>query len=166
MTGRADYLEIGDWNCVCYQCGRKRKASKMRKHWQGYWVCPEHWEPRQTQDFVRNIPDVMTPPWAQPMPADHFLPTDYTQAIADTLTITGGQPAADYLATPADYLVTPATYFSAAAVPELNLVMTYHTTAADTLSFSETGVLTLPLYIDPTYFVTPTDYIQNNITVF
>lgn len=72
MTGRADYLALGDWNVVCYQCGRKRKASTMKKHWQGYYVCPEHWEPRQAQDFVRTVPDQQTPPWVQPMPADTF----------------------------------------------------------------------------------------------
>jgi len=72
MTGRADFFADGDWNTVCYQCGRKRKASTMKKHWQGYWVCPEHWEPREAQDFVRNVPDVITAPWVQPMPADAF----------------------------------------------------------------------------------------------
>jgi hypothetical protein len=70
--GRADYLALGDWNSVCYQCGRKRKASTMLRHWQGYYVCPEHWEPREAQDFVRSVPDVQTPPWVQPMPRDVF----------------------------------------------------------------------------------------------
>lgn len=70
--GRADYLQLGDWNVQCYQCGRKRKGSTMKKHWQGYWVCPEHWEPRHPQDFVRNVPDDMTPPWSQPQPAPVF----------------------------------------------------------------------------------------------
>ncbi len=70
--GRADYLALGDWNCVCYECGRKRKASQMKKHWQGYWVCPEHWEPRQQQDFARAVVDNVVPPWTQPMPADTF----------------------------------------------------------------------------------------------
>lgn len=74
-SGRADHLVLGDWNAVCYQCGRKRKASTLMRHWQGFYVCKEHWEPRQTQDFVRNIPDVITPPWAQPMPADTFRQT-------------------------------------------------------------------------------------------
>ena len=68
MTGRADYLELGDWNAVCFQCGRKRKASTLVKHWQGYYVCPDHNEPRQPQDFVRAVPDVQTPPWTQPRP--------------------------------------------------------------------------------------------------
>lgn len=72
MAGRADYLELGSWNAVCFQCGRKRKASQLKKHWQGYYVCPEHWEPRHAQDFVRSVPDHQTPPWAQPMPGDTF----------------------------------------------------------------------------------------------
>jgi hypothetical protein len=70
--GRADYLALGDWNVVCYQCGFKRKASMLVKNWQGFWVCPEHNESRQPQDFVRNVLDVQTPPWAQPAPADTF----------------------------------------------------------------------------------------------
>lgn len=69
MTGRADHLDLGDWNAVCFQCGRKRKASTLLQHWQGYYVCPEHWEARQPQDFVRAVPDVQTPPWTQPRPA-------------------------------------------------------------------------------------------------
>lgn len=73
IRGRADYLELGDWNAVCFECGRKRKASSMKKHWQGYWVCPEHWEARQPQDFVRSVPDIIQPPWVQ-TPEDTFVP--------------------------------------------------------------------------------------------
>ena len=36
-------------------------------------MCPEHWETRQPQDFVRNVEDIQTPPWAQPMPANVFV---------------------------------------------------------------------------------------------
>jgi hypothetical protein len=84
MTGRADYLALGDWNVVCYQCGRKRKASTMKKHWQGYYVCPEHFEPRQPQDFVRTVPDQQTPPWVQPMPRDTFRITEALSVETDT----------------------------------------------------------------------------------
>lgn len=70
--GRADYLALGDWNAVCFECGRKRKASTLQRHWKGYYVCPEHWEPRQPQDFVRGIPERPAPPWAQ-LPADVFV---------------------------------------------------------------------------------------------
>lgn len=64
--GRADHLELGDWNAVCSLCGFKRKASTMVKNWQGLYRCPEHNEPRQPQDFVRGVQDVQTVPWAQP----------------------------------------------------------------------------------------------------
>lgn len=63
--GRADYLELGDWNAACSMCGRKRKASTMVQNWQGLWRCPEHNEPRQPQDFVRGIADIQTPAWVQ-----------------------------------------------------------------------------------------------------
>jgi hypothetical protein len=71
--GSADYLALGDNNAVCFQCGRKRKASELRKHWQGYYVCPEHWEARHPQDFVRATPDNKPPPWVQPPPAPDYV---------------------------------------------------------------------------------------------
>lgn len=64
--GSSDYLKLGSWNAQCFRCGAKRKADEMRKQWQGYWVCPEHWEPRHPQDFVRGVPDNPAVPWAQP----------------------------------------------------------------------------------------------------
>lgn len=66
VKGRADHLELGDWNAACSMCGRKRKASTMVKNWQGLYRCPEHNEPRQPQDFVRGTQDIQTPPWVQP----------------------------------------------------------------------------------------------------
>ena len=68
--GKADYLQLGDWNAACYQCGRKFKASTLRRNWQGFWVCPPHWEPRQPQDFVRGVQDIQTVPWVQPINED------------------------------------------------------------------------------------------------
>jgi len=68
--GRADYLELGDWNAQCSMCNRKMKASMMVKNWQGMYRCPEHNEPRQPQDFVRAVPDIMSVPWSQPPPSD------------------------------------------------------------------------------------------------
>ena len=64
--GRADYFELGGWNAACYRCGSKRKASELKRQWQGYYVCPEHWEPRHPQDFVKGVPDVQSVPFSQP----------------------------------------------------------------------------------------------------
>lgn len=61
-----NYYSLGDWNAVCYECGRKRKASTLKRHWQGYYVCPEHWEARHPQDFVRGIQERVSPAWVQP----------------------------------------------------------------------------------------------------
>lgn len=69
QKGANDNLILGDWNAVCYQCGFKRKAGRLVRNWQGYYVCPEHNEPRQPQDFVRGVPDTQTPPWTQARPA-------------------------------------------------------------------------------------------------
>jgi hypothetical protein len=41
----------------------------MARNWQGYFVCPEHNEPRQPQDFVRAVPDEQIVPWSQKTPA-------------------------------------------------------------------------------------------------
>lgn len=71
--GRADFLRLGDWNATCFECGRKRKASELLRHWQGYYVCEEHWEPRQPQDFTRGTMDNQSVPWAQPVPAPTFV---------------------------------------------------------------------------------------------
>lgn len=70
--GRADYLALGDWNALCDHCGRKRKGLDLRKQWNGLWVCPEHWEARQPQDFVRSVPEHPTPPFVR-KPADVFI---------------------------------------------------------------------------------------------
>lgn len=64
--GKADHLELGDWNATCSMCGRKFKASQLVKNWQGQWRCFQHNEPRQPQDFVRGVQDIQTVPWSQP----------------------------------------------------------------------------------------------------
>lgn len=64
--GPADYYEEGDWNAACSMCGRKAKASWLVKNWQGFYRCPNHNETRHPQDFVRAIPDTLSPPWVQP----------------------------------------------------------------------------------------------------
>lgn len=71
--GRADYLDLGQWNARCSMCSFKRKSGTLVKNWQGMWRCPEHNEPRQPQDFVRAVPDIQTPPWVQPQNAEVFV---------------------------------------------------------------------------------------------
>ncbi len=68
--GEADFLALGDWNASCAECGQKRKASTMKQlppgvPGAGMYVCPEHWNPRQPQDYVRGVADNMAAPWVQ-----------------------------------------------------------------------------------------------------
>lgn len=72
--GQADYLSVGDWNVRCDRCGKKIKGSEARRTWQNYYVCPEHWEPRQPQDFVRSIVEHPTPAFVR-NPPDTYLST-------------------------------------------------------------------------------------------
>lgn len=62
----SDNFVLGDHNASCFECGRKRKASELKRHWQGYWVCPDHWEPRHPQDFAGPVAAEEQVPFAQP----------------------------------------------------------------------------------------------------
>lgn len=73
QMGRSDYLDLGNWNAECGMCGRKRKASEMKQlppgvPGAGLYVCNEHDYKRNPQDYVRGMPDNMTPPWVQHTP--------------------------------------------------------------------------------------------------
>lgn len=74
VKGPKSYLDLGNWNVVCYFCGVKYKATDLKRYWQGFWVCESCWEPRQEQDFVRGVPDDQTPAWTQPKPPNVFVP--------------------------------------------------------------------------------------------
>lgn len=84
--GNADYLLLGDWNVQCFQCGRKLKSSRAVRNWQGYFVHPEHNEPRQTQDFVRGVPDNQIPPWVQPWPKTVYVYSNAPMGFGDGVT--------------------------------------------------------------------------------
>ena len=66
-------FDSGDWKVICDVCGREFKASRLKKRWDGFMVCPDDWEPRQPQDFVHGISDVQAPPWTRPETSDTFI---------------------------------------------------------------------------------------------
>jgi hypothetical protein len=63
----------GNWLADCDVCGRKYKASALQQRWDGLMCCPDDWEIRQPQDFVRGIPDTQIAPWLRPEPNDSFI---------------------------------------------------------------------------------------------
>jgi len=71
--GIRDFYVLGAFNAICDVCGQKRKSYELRKRWDGIMACKRCWEPRQPQDFVRGIPDNMSPPWTRPDPEPQFI---------------------------------------------------------------------------------------------
>ena len=67
-----NYYESGGWNLICDSCSIKYKASKAKQRWDGFIVCPNCYEQRHPQDFVRSRQDKITVPYIRP-PADIFI---------------------------------------------------------------------------------------------
>jgi len=87
-----NFLDLGNWNALCDSCGRKFKASQLRRRWDGMMVCSEDYELRHPQDFLRVQKERISVPWARPYPA-----TD-TQVITDALqTEVTGPTDRDYI---------------------------------------------------------------------
>ena len=72
MSYRPSYTR-GGWLTICDQCGRQFKDSDLQLRWDGLMVCQGDWEPRQPQDFVRGVADLMRTPWARPESGNNFL---------------------------------------------------------------------------------------------
>lgn len=80
----------GDWNAICDVCGFEYKASELRLRWDGYLVCPEDWESRHAQDFIRTVKDDQSVPWTRPEGTDTFQePTCTTREAFAGAAITG-----------------------------------------------------------------------------
>lgn len=60
------YYVAGDYNAQCDNCGRGFKFSALKKRWDNAWTCPDCWEPRHPQDFVRAVRDNPSVPVARP----------------------------------------------------------------------------------------------------
>lgn len=81
-----NHLILGDWNALCDSCGRKFKASSLKKRWDGLIVCREDWEQRHPQDLLRVQREQISVPWSRPYPAqDTFIPVNYTDFENDYL---------------------------------------------------------------------------------
>jgi len=72
-----NYLTPGNYNALCDSCGRKFKASQLRRRWDGLMVCSEDYEVRHPSDFLRVQKEKISVPWARPEPdEDTFISGD------------------------------------------------------------------------------------------
>ena len=64
----------GEHYGVCQSCGLEVLASKLRRRWDGLLVCPDDWEPRHPQEFVRGTTDKIAATGnVSPEPPDVFV---------------------------------------------------------------------------------------------
>jgi hypothetical protein len=68
-----NWLKLGDWNVICDSCGRKYKASTMRKRWDGLLVCKEDYEVKHPQLSLKVRGDKQQVPIPRPEATDQFL---------------------------------------------------------------------------------------------
>jgi len=73
-----NYFKSGDWNVICDRCGFKKKASEVRKTWDGFYVCDEDWETRHIADFIKAPKPIQPLPWTRPEGVDVYVGPTYT----------------------------------------------------------------------------------------
>lgn len=86
MSNNWKYVS-GDWNAICDSCGKKVKASKLRRRWDGFMVCEDDYEMRHPQDFIRAKKDKISVPFTRPVPQERYISITWTAYPQDTITI-------------------------------------------------------------------------------
>jgi len=62
----------GDYWMICHVCGFKIRRSRMKKRYDGAWVCDQCWTPQHPQEFVKSIKETIAVPVARPDDSDIF----------------------------------------------------------------------------------------------
>ena len=84
-----NYYESGGWNLICDVCSIKYKAKKAKQRWDGFIVCPNCYETRHPQDFVKAQSDKITVPFTRPIPEYVFIVVPYNFYWDTGYTISG-----------------------------------------------------------------------------
>ena len=76
MGGRNYYIS-GQFNVICDVCSKKIKSGIAKKRWDGFIVCPNCYEQRHPQDFVKTRQDKISVPFSRPIPQEIFVVVPY-----------------------------------------------------------------------------------------
>ena len=71
----------GEFNVTCDICSKKIKAHEAKQRWDGFIVCPDDFENRHPQDFVKAQTDKITVPFTRPIPTYVFVEVPYICTI-------------------------------------------------------------------------------------
>ena len=74
---KKNHFISGEWNVTCDVCSRKIKAHEAKQRWDGFIVCPDDFENRQPQDFVKAQTDKISVPFTRPIPTYVFVDVPY-----------------------------------------------------------------------------------------
>lgn len=80
---KKNYFKSGEWNLICDVCSKKIKASDAKQRWDGLIVCPDDFEHRHPQDFVKAHTDKITVPFQRPIPTLLFTNATYISIYID-----------------------------------------------------------------------------------
>lgn len=72
-----NYYISGEWNVTCDVCSKKIKAHDAKQRWDGLVVCPDDFEHRHPQDYVKAKIDKITVQFTRPIPPNVFIPVNY-----------------------------------------------------------------------------------------
>jgi hypothetical protein len=78
-----NYYQSGGWNLICDVCSIKYKANKAKQRWDGFIVCPNCYEQRHPQDFVKTKQDKITVPYIRPINDSVYTTTNYLIYVDD-----------------------------------------------------------------------------------
>jgi hypothetical protein len=81
----------GQWNVICDSCGRKIKSGIAKQRWDGFIVCPDDYEMRHPQDFVKSKTDKISVPFTRPIPTEIYIAVNYNIYFDDNYIV------ADYI---------------------------------------------------------------------
>jgi len=89
-----NYYTSGGFNVICDVCSKKIKASDAKQRWDGLVVCPDDFEHRHPQDYVKAKVDKITVPFTRPRPVDAFR---LISTIQDTTRLSDDDRLDDYM---------------------------------------------------------------------
>ena len=65
---KKNHFISGEWNVTCDVCSKKIKAHEAKQRWDGFIVCPDDFEHRHPQDFVKAQSDKISVSFVRPIP--------------------------------------------------------------------------------------------------
>jgi hypothetical protein len=74
---KKNHFISGEWNVTCDVCSKKIKAHEAKQRWDGFIVCPDDYENRHPQDFVKAQTDKITVEFQRPIPEYVFTTVPY-----------------------------------------------------------------------------------------